>query len=215
MPKMSEKSIERLILYRRLLLDLQPNHRKDHIYSHELAKMTSFTPAQIRRDIMAIGYSGSPVHGYDLKLLLHSISEFIDAPEKQEIAIVGLGHLGRALLNYFHGRNPNLEIAVVFDSDPKKINRVIHGVQCYNTSVLEQIIQQKRICVGIIAVPVEQAQDIAERLVRSGIKAILNFAPVRLQLPPEIYIENSDMILAVEKAAFFARKSINEERFNE
>lgn len=205
MGNVSEKSIERLILYRRLLLTLQ-GENKANIFSHQLASLTGFTSAQVRRDIMVIGYSGSPINGYDLKSLLESLGEFIDAPTCREVAIVGLGHVGHAILAYFHGRRPNLEITAAFDTDQEKVNRVIHGCRCYHTNDIEKIISSARIRVGIISVPADEAQAIADRLIDSGVKGILNYAPVKLHLPPDIYVENRDMIMSVEKAAYFARQ---------
>jgi redox-sensing transcriptional repressor len=206
MKKVSTKTVERLLIYRRILLNLSAKDAS-HIFSHHLATLTGFTSAQIRRDLMAIGYFGSPARGYDREQLLSSISAFVDAPDKEGVAIVGLGHLGQAILTYFQGRRPKLEIVAVFDNDPQKINRVIHGCRCYHTNELEGKIQSERITVAIIAVPADEAQMIAERLVASGVRGVLNYAPVKLELPPEIYVDNRDMIMAVEKAAYFARES--------
>ncbi len=205
MNKVSQKTIERLILYRRQLLGLN-NKGTTSIFSHQLAVQTGFTSAQIRRDIMAIGYSGSPAHGYDLEKLLSSLNDFIDAPGGQGVALVGLGHLGRAVLDYFQGRRPNLKIMLAFDNDPQKVNRMAQGCPCYHTDELENRIIEQKVKVGIIAVPAIESQDLAERLVRAGVRGILNYAPVKLELPPEVYVENRDMILALEKAAFFARQ---------
>ncbi|MCU0642889.1 MAG: redox-sensing transcriptional repressor Rex, partial [bacterium] len=152
-------------------------------------------------------YYGSPVHGYDITQLMDSISEIIDAPDMQHVALAGLGHLGRAVLDYFQGRRPKLQIIAAFDTDPGKINQVIHGCRCYHTDELEKVIKENSIDVGILAVPVDEAQEIAERMVAAGIRGLLNYAPMRLKLPNEVFVENRDMIMAVEKAAYFARHS--------
>ncbi|MDZ7375867.1 MAG: redox-sensing transcriptional repressor Rex [candidate division KSB1 bacterium] len=207
MEQISEKSIERLILYRRLLLGLQARG-VIHIYSHELAAMAGVTAAQLRKDLTPTGYYGSPVYGYEINQLMSSISEIIDAPEMQNVALVGLGQLGRAVLDYFQGRRPKLQIMAAFDTDPSKINRVIHGCRCYHIDELEKVIKQNNIIVGILAVPPDEAQEIAERMVMAGIKGLLNYAPVQLKLPEDVYVENRDMIMAVEKVAFFARQSL-------
>lgn len=207
MEQISEKSIERLILYRRLLLRLQAQG-VTHIYSHELAAMAGVTAAQLRKDLTPTGYYGSPVYGYEINQLMSSISEIIDAPEMQHVALVGLGQLGRAVLDYFQGRRPKLQIIAAFDTDPSKIDRVIHGCRCYHINELEKVIKQNNIIVGILAVPPDEAQEIAERMVMAGIKGLLNYAPVQLKLPEDIYVENRDMIMAVEKVAYFARLSL-------
>ena len=205
MIQVSEKTIKRLILYRRLLLSLGPDENTN-VYSYQLSNLTGFGSAQIRRDLMSIGYSGSPSKGYLVNKLLKSISNFIDSPSGQEVAIVGLGHLGRAILDYFQGRNPKLKISLIFDNDTSKINRIIHGCQCYHTNELENRIKENNIAVGIITVPADEAQAIAERLVRSGVNGLVNYAPIKLELPPNIHVENSDMMISVEKTAYFATK---------
>ena len=154
MTSISPKTIERLILYRRILLGINPDD-KSHIFSHELARMTGFTAAQIRRDIMAVGYSGSPVHGYNTQALIDGISEFIDAPEVQNVALIGVGHLGRAVLNYFKGRRPKLAIIASFDNDDTKINRVIQGCRVLHINSLEKYIKEMNIQVVILTIPAE------------------------------------------------------------
>lgn len=205
MDKISGKTVERLILYRRTLFTLS-SKETSHIFSHHLATLTGFTSAQVRRDLMAIGYFGSPARGYNREKLLKGISSFIDAPQKEGVAIVGLGHLGQAILAYFQGRRPNLEVRAVFDNDPDKIDRIIHGCPCFHTQQLEELVAKEKISVAIIAVPADEAQAIAERLVASGVRSLLNYAPVKLELPPGIYVDNRDMVIAVEKAAYFARQ---------
>ena len=131
MNKIPEKIIERLILYRRLLLGLQGNGMTK-IFSHQLATITGVTSAQLRKDLAPTGYYGSPDHGYDIKQMMESVSEIIDAPQMQNGALMGLGNLGCAVLDYFQGRCPKLQIIAAFDTDPGKINRVIHGCRCYH-----------------------------------------------------------------------------------
>lgn len=183
------------------------NNGTDHIFSHQLAALAGVTSAQLRKDLTPTGYYGSPVHGYDIRQLMDSISEIIDAPQMQNVALVGLGHLGRAVLDYFQGRRPKLQIIAAFDTDPGKIDREILGCRCYHTDELENVIKANHIDVGILAVPVDEAQGIAERMVAAGIRGLLNYAPVRLKLPNDVFVENRDMIMAVEKAAYFARYS--------
>jgi len=205
MSKIPEKTIERLILYRRIILGLKP-FEKANVFSHELSNLTGFTSTQIRRDMMVIGYSGSPIKGYDLEQLIQSISDFIDASQKQNVALVGLGKVGRAILNYFQGRRPKLQIKAAFDLDPGKIGKTINNCVCYHTDELEKIIKKHKIITAILAVPVDESQHMAERLSNVGIKGILNYTPTKLHLPEKIFIENRDMIMAVEKVAYFARQ---------
>lgn len=203
MPSTSSKTIGRLCVYRRQIQRLK-DEGKSNVYSHQLATLTGGSAAQVRRDLMAIGYSGTPYHGYRIEELAQSIASFLDDPDGQQVALVGLGNLGRAILAYFDGRRPNLTITAAFDIDPAKVDRVIHGCNCHDIAQLESITSRHKIAVGVICVPAREAQNVAEKLVISGVKAIVNFAPRRLHVPENIHVEDIDMTTALEKAAYFA-----------
>lgn len=201
----SEKTIARLSLYRRLLEELAAQDT-DSLYSHQLAKMTGKTAAQVRRDIMSTGYSGTPQRGYDVRDLIASIDGFIDAPDGQAAALIGVGNLGRALLAYFTSRRPKLRIVASFDSDEQKVDRVIHGVRCHQMDDLLDVIEEHGVTVGIITVPASDAPKVADQLFKVGIRGILNFAPVPLKAPPHVYLENVDMTASLETVAYYAGK---------
>lgn len=204
-----DKTVGRLSLYRRILNDLL-TMGTENIFSHQLAAMISGTAAQVRRDLMTIGFSGSPTKGYDVAELIKTICQFLDAPEKQNIGLVGIGNIGRALLAYFPSRRPNLSIVAAFDRDPDKVDRVIQGCHCYAIDRMAEIVQEKDIQLGIIAVPAAEAQNVADAMVRAGVKGVVNFARVPLRVPAHIYVENIDMTMSLEKAAFFARQRTRE-----
>jgi redox-sensing transcriptional repressor len=201
----SSKTVERLILYRTLLSHSQ-REIGSKIFSHQLGKLAGVTPAQVRRDLMSVGYAGSPAHGYELDKLLESIGSRIDPREKHEVALVGIGHIGRAILAYFNGRSGLLEITAAFDTDPSKVNRVIQGCRCHPMDELSSVIRSQGIITGIITVPADAAQAVADKLVEAGVRGILNYAPVRLRVPENVYMEDRDMVLAVEKVAYFSRE---------
>lgn len=203
--QISQKTIERLTVYNRCLKQLR-SLAKSHTYSHELAKLAGVSAAQLRRDIMAVGYSGSPVKGYDINQLAQSIDNFLEAPNDQPVALVGVGNLGRAILTYFNGRRANLRIVAAFDNDPQKADRVIQATRCYPMTKLQNIINQQNISTAIITVPADQAPAVADILVNAGIRGILNFAPLHLNLPQSVFVENVDMAMALQKVAYFARK---------
>lgn len=200
----SVKTIGRLSLYRRLLNRMLATGANS-VYSHQLAALAGGTAAQVRRDVMAVGYSGSPKRGYDIKDLIESIGNFLDAPEGLGVALVGVGNLGRAIMSYFAGRRPKLSIVAAFDVDPYKVNRVIHGCRCYPITEIDSVLQKIKVGVAIISVPANEAQAIADTLVRAGIKGLLNFAPVPLRVPHGVYVEDIDMTMSLEKVAYFAR----------
>jgi redox-sensing transcriptional repressor len=204
------KTVERLSQYRRALL-LTLSKEKTHVFSHEIAQMLHITPVQVRRDLMLIGYSGNLRRGYDIKELIEMIGKIIDTDKGQKVAVIGIGNLGKAFISYFKGKRTKLTITAAFDSNPEKIDRIYDGVPCYNIDRIAEIIKKENITIGIITVPADQAPGIAETLVLSGIKGILNYSPKPLNVSPYVYLEEYDMITSLEKVAFFAKK--NDERF--
>ena len=199
------KVIGRLSLYRRLLTDVKTTSSRC-ICSYDLANLAGVTAAQVRRDIMNIGYSGNPNRGYDVAELVESIGKFIDEPGGQFAALIGTGNLGRAILAFFSDRRPLLKISAAFDIDPKRYGRVIRGCHCYPMDMLGEIRKELGITIGIVTVPASEAQKVTDILVSHGILGIVNFVPVPLKAPASVYIEDIDMTMSLEKAAYFARK---------
>jgi len=198
------KTIGRLSLYRRYLAEMLTDG-VGNVYSHQLAQIAGVTSAQLRRDVMAVGYTGSPTRGYDVQGLMESIGQILDASTPQNVALVGVGNLGRAILAYFAGRRPNLRIVAAFDSNPEKCGRVIHGCRCYTMNELGKIAASEKINTAVVAVPSAQAQKVADALVANGFRGLLNFAPTHLRVPKTVYVENVDITTSLEKVAFFAR----------
>ncbi|MEI7835765.1 MAG: redox-sensing transcriptional repressor Rex, partial [Planctomycetota bacterium] len=153
-----------------------------------------------------LGFSGSPTKGYEVAKLVAAIGEFLDAGKSQEVALVGVGNLGRAILSYFVGRRPNLSITVAFDNDLAKVDRVIHGCRCHRMEELGSLVESRGINTAIVAVPAGEAQGVADTLVGAGVLGLLNFAPVRLHVPGAVFVENVDLTTSLEKVAFFARR---------
>jgi len=201
MKNIPDRTVARLCLYKRILRDLS-SAGKQRIFSHDLAKFSHVTAAQVRRDLMVIGNMGSPALGYQVEALRRSIDDFLAVSRETGIALVGVGNLGRALLAYF--KEPVPRFCAAFDIDSEKIERVLHGCRCYHIESLPAIVQEKNIKVAVIAVPASDAQEIADRLVLAGIRGILNFAPVQLRVPSNVYLETIDMNVALDKVAFFA-----------
>ena len=200
--KLPEKTVERLSEYRRSLLNCI-SEGKTHIFSHDLAKLHNITAVQVRRDIMFIGYTSAQRKGYDIKEMIDVIGRILDAETGLNVAIVGIGNLGRAITSYFSGKRSKLNIVAAFDNDPDKIDRVIAGVPCYHISKISEIVKSQGITIGIITVPSDYASEISKSLVMAGIKGVLNFTSVPLNVPEHVYLENSDMITLLEKVAYF------------
>ena len=200
------KTVERLSEYRRTLLACL-NENRNFIFSHDLAARLHITAVQVRRDLMLIGYSSAHRKGYDVKELIDTISTIIDSEEGMNVAIIGIGNLGRALAGYFKGKRSKLNLVASFDNDPQKTGKVISGVKCYSYNDLEKIMEELKIHIAILTVPADFAREIAEESVRFGIKGILNFTTVPLNVPSGVFLEEYDMITSIEKVAYFVKEN--------
>ncbi len=205
MMKLPEKTVERLSIYRRTLLVCLASG-KTNIFSHELANLHNITAVQVRRDIMFIGYSSNQRKGYDVRELIEVIGGIIDSDESLNVAIIGIGNLGRAITTYFMGKRSKLNIVAAFDLDPNKVDRVVSGVKCYSMQNIETIVKEKNISIAILTVPADSAAATTERLVLAGIKGILNFTTIPLNVPSNVHLEEYDMITSLEKVAYFVKK---------
>jgi redox-sensing transcriptional repressor len=199
-------TIERLSQYRRMLLNCL-NIGKTHIYSHELANMLNLTAVQVRRDIMLMGYSTSQKKGYDISELINVIGSILDTRKGQNVAVIGIGNFGRAITGYFMGKRSKLNIVATFDTDITKVNRVISGVNCYPIQQLPELVKSMNITIAILTVPPDHAASVAEALVIAGIKGILNFTSVPLNISSNVHLEDYDMITSIEKVAYFVKKN--------
>lgn len=206
MNKLPGKTVERLSEYRRQLLGCLTENR-NYIFSHDLAALLHIKAVQVRRDLMLIGYSSVLRKGYDVRELIQTIGRIIDSPEGINVAIIGIGNLGRAVTGYFRGKRSRLNILASFDNDPQKVNRVIAGVKCYPAQDMEQVISELNIKIAILTVPADSARSTAEEVVRFGIKGILNFTTVPLNVPSGVYMEEYNMITSIEKLAYFVKEN--------
>ncbi len=209
MKNIPSRTIERLFHYRNILVALLASG-KESIFSYELAQLSHTSPAQVRRDLMTVTPAGSPQRGYKISTLVGDVSAILDAPEGERAILVGTGHLGGAILSYFNHRRPKLSILAAFDSDPDKTGHVQSSCRTYPPSEMKRVVGEVNATIGIITVPMDQAQQVADVLVESGIKGILNFAPIRIKVPSSVHLENLDITLALEKTAYFSRCSEQE-----
>lgn len=200
-----ERTVERLSEYRRSLLQCL-EEGKTHIYSHELAELHHNTAVQVRRDIMFIGYTSMQRKGYDVRELINVIGEILDSEKGLNVAVIGIGNLGRAVTTYFVGKRSKLNIIATFDVDTAKIDRLISGVKCYSLSRLKEVVKSHNVSIAIMTVPADSAVEVSEQLVEAGIKGVLNFTTVPLNLAPTVYLDEYDMITSLEKVAYFVKK---------
>ena len=138
--------------YRRLLQSLRESG-VESIYSHQLARHAVVSAAQVRRDLMEIGYSGSPNKGYDVAACIDSISHFLDGPVRQEVVLVGAGNLGHAVLSHFADKSPSVAIVAAFDADPALDDTLVHGVRCFDVARMEDLVRDLGIQIAVLTVP--------------------------------------------------------------
>jgi redox-sensing transcriptional repressor len=203
-PVVSRKTVGRLSLYRRLLDNLRESGTTS-IYSHQLAHLAGVSATQVRRDFMVIGYSGSPNRGYQVDTCLAAMESLLDGSTRQDVALVGLGRLGRSLLAHFAGRRPLLRIAAGFDTNPAVIGTTVEGCPVHSMNDLERVVAEKGMRIAILAVPPETAQTAAEALVRAGVRSLVDFTAIPLRVPDDVFVDHMDITSALESAAFFAR----------
>jgi redox-sensing transcriptional repressor len=197
--KISQRVIPRLSRYYRILYEYGG---KDMISSKELSDFSGYTAAQVRKDFAYFGQFGCPGRGYNVEGLRESIRKILGLDRKWNIALVGVGNLGIALLGYKGFKDQGFEITVAFDNDPSKAGQLIKNVEIFNTSNMCDIMMEKKIDMVILTVPRESAQAIASEAVECGAKAVLNFAPINLKLPDTVKVRNIDMSIEIENLSF-------------
>ncbi len=193
MSKISEKQLERYPVYLKYLLD-ERDSGSINISSPKIAKDLSLSEEQVRKDLQAVSKnSGKPKSGRDINDLIHDIQLFLGYQNLTKACIVGVGHLGQALLNYSGFNNFGLDIVVGFDVDNDLIDKKINGVEICSIYQIASKIEEMNIDVAILATPSEVAQEVANRLVNAGIKGIWNFVPVHIKVNNNVAIENINM----------------------
>lgn len=198
-----EACVERLSLYVRELTRVG-RERVSFISSRRLAQGLGITDAQVRRDLSYFGQFGTSGRGYEVQRLHATLERILGIHGRVwHVALAGVGNLGSALLAYggFEDRGFIFRLAV--DSDPQKIGRTIQGLTIEPGANLSELVQRHQIHIGMIAVPSEAAQAICDQLVDGGVRAIVNFAPARLDVPPSVLLRNVDLAIELEALAFY------------
>lgn len=199
--KIPEATIMRLSVYSRYLAEVD---RKGiiTISSGDIADGVGVSPAQVRKDLAYFGEFGIRGVGYNVKDLHRNILRIMGLSNEWSLCLVGLGNLGLALSTYKGFRDRGFTINGIFDNDPNKIGIIINGVEVMSIDSIEEVVANYQIQIGAITVPASSAQEIADKLVRGGVKAILNFAPIVLNVPAEVELRNVDLSVNLEVLTF-------------
>lgn len=199
MKKISQKTITRALLYTRTLEQLLQN-REELVSSRKLADLTGLTDVQVRKDISFFGRVGKPRIGYRTAELKETLEEFV-SQNVLHVALFGAGNLGSAILRYPGFYQEKVKLVAAFDTDKKKIGQTIHGVRIYPPEQAPRVVRKTHADIGIIAVPKEVSQTVADLMVRSGLRGIVNFSPTTVSVPPSVVVKNID--LAIEFLSLF------------
>ena len=176
------------------------------VSSEEVSLLTGFSAAQVRKDLAYFGQFGTPGRGYSIEILKKELKKILGTDREWDVALVGTGNLGSALLAYKGFKHQGFNIKYAFDNDKKKINKLRQGVRIRPIDDLPQIVRDKKISIAIVAVPQESAKDVIDKLIDSGIKAILNFAPKRSKVPETIELLNIDLSMELERLTYFLQR---------
>jgi redox-sensing transcriptional repressor len=178
-------ALERLSTYIRCLMQLE-REGVESVSSQDMERHSGVSAAQFRKDLSYFGEFGKRGIGYRVRDLRERIAQLLKVDEEQNVLLVGAGHLGSALIAYPGWRSYHFRIAAVFDKDPRKVGGTIRRLPVRDVTEIEAANREIGARIGILAIPAWEAQEVADRLVAAGVTGIINFAPVKLQLPPQV-----------------------------
>jgi redox-sensing transcriptional repressor len=199
--RIPESTVRRLSHYLRSLEDFE-REGGETVSSEELAARGQTTAAQVRKDLSHFGSFGKRGLGYRVDELRARLKQILGVDRVWRVALVGAGRIGSALSDYPDFETRGYECVAILDSDPEKIGRVRGGIPIRPAHELMAAIRELGVELVIIAVPASAAQEVAEQAVRAGIRGILNFAPIRLKVPPEVSVEDVSLVMELEALSF-------------
>ena len=206
--KISELTTNRLSIYLRCLNELAARGEKT-VSSDGLATKFHLNSAQIRKDLAYFGEFGVRGVGYYISDLRKQITKILGLDKQHKVAIIGAGRLGTALADYYEFAHSNFTVAALFDAAPDKIGQKVGGVEVFDIKNFSQIAKRDKIDLAVIAVPAEFAQEVLEQIVKAGIKAVMNFAPIPLQVKGDVKLKTVDLTISLESLSYFLAQPAN------
>ena len=201
MKRIADSTVRRLSAYLRFLEDFE-SRGLSTISSEELAGRGGTTSAQVRKDLSFFGSFGKRGLGYSVPELAGRLREILGLGKEWRVFIIGAGKIGAALAQYRGFRQRGFQILAAYDNSPDKIGRPLDGIVVRDIEQLEADIRREKPDIVVLTVPTEQAQDMVDRVVRAGVRAILNFAPTQLQAPADVTIKTVNMAMELEGLSF-------------
>lgn len=199
-----EVVIQRLPLYVRVLTQYSSAGERV-ISSEQLGIRLQITPAQIRKDLSYFGRFGKQGRGYDVAMLERQLREILGLNRTWNAAVVGMGRLGRAVVSYPGFAPEGFNIRTAFDTSDDIVGKTISGVEVQSISLLAESVKELEIKIGIVTVPIDQAQKVIDSLVQAGIKSILNYAPLSPQVPEGVAVRGIDPVLSLQSMTYYIR----------
>ena len=201
MKRIADSTVRRLSAYLRFLEDFE-NRGLSTISSEELANRGGTTSAQVRKDLSFFGSFGKRGLGYSVPELAGRLREILGLGKEWRVVIVGAGKIGAALAQYRGFRHRGFNILAAYDNNPEKVGRKLEGIPVRDIEQLERDIQRDKPDIVVLTVPGDEAQNVVDRVVKAGVKAILNFAPAQLHAPPDVAIKTVNMAMELEGLSF-------------
>jgi redox-sensing transcriptional repressor len=201
MRKVAESTVRRLSLYLRFLEEFE-GQGVETVSSGALASRGSTTSAQVRKDLSFFGSFGKRGLGYPVPELADRLREILGLKQRYQVGMIGAGKIGSALVQYRGFRQRGFDIIAIFDSDPGKIGRQWNGLTIQSIDTLEAEFVRRPIDMAVLVTPADAAQPVTDRLVRLGVKAILNFAPVQLMVPDDVVVKTVNLALELETLSY-------------
>ena len=201
-----EVVVSRLPMYVRGLAELHQDGI-DFINSQDLGHRFGMSPDQIRKDLSYFGKFGRQGRGYNVALLLSELRQILGLDRQWCMAIVGVGRLGRAIMDYRGFVPRGFKIVAAFDKERTVIGKSVSGIVIQDMAELETAVRDKKVDIAVVAVPSAEAQEVIDKLVRSGIKSILNYAPVYAYVPEDVRLEAIDPVLALQGMTYYLARS--------
>jgi redox-sensing transcriptional repressor len=206
MDRASASTVARLSTYYRLLVEFE-REQTETIPSQRLAERAGITPAQVRKDLSFFGNFGRRGLGYNVRQLRDQIGGILGIGRRWRVALLGAGNLGHALFAYREFQKQGFIIEHVFDVDPEKVGKSWGGIQIAHIDELPRCAAERGIDIAIVAVPVEAAQEVTDAAVAAGIRALLNFAPSKVDVPDQVALRDVDLSIAMESLSYALMKS--------
>lgn len=207
--KISELTTNRLSVYLRSLNELA-GKGSTTVSSRALADQFHLNSAQIRKDLAYFGEFGVRGVGYKIDTLREHLTHILGLDKEHRVCIIGAGRLGTALADYYGFREANFTVVALFDSDVKKIGKKVGNVGIIDIKNFAAVIKRDKIEVAVIAVPAANAQNALEKVMRSGIKAVMNFAPVALKATKDVKLKTIDLTTSLESLSYFLAQPVNQ-----